>query len=109
VERLIFIRKAKNLGFSLSDVGDTLALYDTRQAPCVHVLALLDRKIQEIDRLMGELKELQQELMRLREESAARVEQDAQEGTICAIVDRGVHTRGEVALSWLESVRKRGK
>ena len=52
VERLIFIRKAKSLGFSLTDIGETLTLYDSQQAPCIHVLALLDRKIQEIDQLV---------------------------------------------------------
>ncbi len=106
VERLIFIKKAKHLGFSLSDIGETLTLYDAQQTPCVHVLALLDRKVHEIDRLRSELKELQQELMRLREESAARVEQG---GGICGIVERGIHSRGEVALTWLEGVRKRGR
>ena len=57
VERLTFIRKAKSLGFSLTEIGETLKLFDSQQAPCVHVLALLDRKILEIDRLVGVLKE----------------------------------------------------
>ena len=55
---------------------------------------------------MSDLKELQQELMRLREESAARVDQS---GGICGIVERGIHSRGEVALTWLEGVRKRDR
>ena len=58
VERLIFIKKAKGLGFSLTDIGETLAIADSQSPPCVHVLALLDRKIQEIDGLVSELKEL---------------------------------------------------
>ena len=70
------------------------------------MLALLDRKVHEIDRLMSELKELQQELMRLREESATRVDQS---GRICGIVERGIHSRGEAALTWLEGVRKRDR
>ena len=49
VERLTFVRKAKTLGFSLTEIKETLALFDSQQAPCVHVLALLDRKILEID------------------------------------------------------------
>ena len=105
VERLIFIKKAKSLGFSLTDIGETLAIADSQSPPCVHVLALLDRKIQEIDRLVNELKELQGELAQLREESLSRVEQG---GQICGIVERGVHKQGEVALTWLESVSKRG-
>src|SRR5688572_18623507 len=73
VERLVFIRKAKGLGFSLTEIKETLALYDSKQDPCIHVLALLERKIQEIDQLVRELHELQRELMRLHEESTPRV------------------------------------
>ena len=102
VERLIFIRKAKSLGFSLTDIGETLTLYDSQQAPCIHVLALLDRKIQEIDQLMDELQELQQELQRLREESAPRVKRDADGSPICGIIEQDIHAKGQAALIWLE-------
>ena len=77
VERLTFIRKAKSLGFSLTDIGETLTLYDSQQAPCIHVLALLDRKIKAIEQLVIELQELRQELLRLRKESAPRVKRAA--------------------------------
>ena len=106
VERLVFIRKAKSLGFSLSDIGETLAIADAHSPPCVHVLALLDRKIQEIDQLVRELKEFQQELTRLREESSTRLEQAQEQGSICGIVERGIHAKGQAALTWLESQRK---
>ena len=111
MERVIFIRKAKSLGFSLTDIGETLKLYDSQQAPCIHVLALLDRKIQEIDRLVGELQELQRELMRLREESAPRVERCADGSSICEIIGQGTHGKGQAALTWLEGrqMRKPGR
>ena len=108
VERLTFIRKAKSLGLSLTDIGETLKLYDSQQAPCIHVLALLDRKIQEIDRLVGELQELQRELMRLREESAPRVERCADGSSICEILEQGIQSKGQAALTWLEG-RQMGK
>lgn len=106
MERLIFIKKAKGLGFSLTDIGETLALYDKQQAPCVHVLALVDQKIHEIEQLVSELKEFQDELTQLREESASRVAQGTEEGFICGIVERGIHAKGQEALTWLESQRK---
>ncbi len=102
VERLTFIRKAKSLGFSLTEIGETLTLFDSKQAPCIHVLALLDRKILEIDRLVSDLKELQRELTRLREESAAPAEQS---GPNCGGVERGIHAKGQAALTWIESRR----
>ena len=108
VERLTFIRKAKSLGFSLADIGETLTLYDSQEAPCIHVLALLDRKIQEIELLVGELQELQQELLRLREESAPRVERCADGSSICGIIEQDIHAKGPAALTWLEG-RQMGK
>ena len=108
VERLIFIRKAKTLGFSLTDIGETLTLYDSQQAPCIHVLGLLDRKIQEINQLVGELQALQQELMRLREESAPRVERCADGSSICEIIEQSAHGEGQAALTWFEG-RQMGK
>ena len=108
VERLIFIRKAKSLGFSLTDIKETLTLYDSQQAPCVHVLALLDRKIEEIDQLVGELQELQQELLRLREESEPRVKRAADGSPICGIIEQDIHAKGQAALTWLEG-RQMGK
>ncbi len=108
VERLTFIRKAKSLGFSLTDIGETLTLYDSQQAPCIHVLALLDRKIQEIEQLVDELQELQQELLRLREESVPRVERCADGSSICGIIEQDIHAKGPAALTWLEG-RQMGK
>ena len=108
VERLTFIRKAKSLGFSLTDIGETLTLYDSQQTPCIHVLALLDKKIQEIEQLLGELQELQQELLRLREESAPRVKRAADGSPICGIIEQDFHAKGQAALTWLEG-RQMGK
>ncbi len=102
VKRLVFIKKAKELGFSLSDTKEILEVHDAGDSPCVHVLAILDRKIHEIDSLVQELREFQEELVQLRDESAARAEHGA-EGAICGIVERGIHQKGEVALAWLES------
>ena len=108
VERLTFIRKAKSLGFSLTDIGETLTLYDSQQAPCIHVLALLDRKIQEIEQLVSERQELRQELLRMRKESAPRVKRAADGSPICGIIEQDIHAKGQAALTWLEG-RQMGK
>jgi len=72
------------------------------------VLALLDKKIEEIDHLVGELQELQQELQRLREESEPRVERCADGSSICGIIEQDIHAKGQAALTWLEG-RQMGK
>ena len=72
------------------------------------MLALLDKKIEEIDHLVGELQELQQELQRLREESEPRAERCADGSSICGIIEQDIHAKGQAALTWLEG-RQMGK
>ena len=107
VERLEFVKKAKRLGLSLEEIRDVLQLHAQRQAPCVHVLALLDRKLGQLDDIMREMDEFRQELIRLRAESQVRLEQLPDDARICGIIERGIHGKGQVALTWLEGSRKR--
>ncbi len=113
VERLEFVKKAKRLGLSLEEIREILILHERTQAPCVHVLALLDRKLEHVDDIIRDLEEFRRELMRLRVESQVRLEQLPDDARICGIIERGVHHRGEVALTWLEgrqmSKSNRGK
>ena len=108
VERLEFIEKAKRLGFSLEDIRDVLALSESQERPCVHVLALLDQKLKQVDDVMRDLKEFRRELARLRKESAEQLERLPAEAAICGIIERGIHAKGEAALAWLE-FRQPGK
>ena len=105
VEQLEFIKRAKRLGFSLEEIGDIQKLHRQQQAPCIHVLALLDQKIEQIDTIVGELKEFRRDLSTLRTESRARLTELPDESRICGIIEKGVHARGEAALTWLERRR----
>ena len=71
------------------------------------MLALLDRKLGQLDDIMREMNEFRQELMHLRVESQVRLEQLPDDGRICGIVEQGIHGKGQVALTWLEGSRKR--
>ena len=106
VERLEFVKKAKRLGLSLEEIREILILHEQSQSPCVHVLALLDRKLEHVDDIIRELEEFRRELTRLRVESQVRLEQLPEDARICGIIERGVHHNGEVALTWLEGRRK---
>ena len=108
VERLEFIKKAKGLGLSLEEIRDILLLYEQRQSPCVHVLALLDRKLEQVDDMISKLDEFRRELFRLRLESQVRLEQLPEESRVCGIIERGIHRKGEVALTLLGG-RHKGK
>ena len=108
VERLEFVKKAKRLGLSLEEIRDILQLHAQRQAPCVHVLALPDQKLDQVDTIIKELDQFRLELMRLRAESQVRLEQLPEEARICGIIERGIHAKGEAAVTWLERRRKGG-
>ncbi len=104
--RLEFIKKANSLGLSLEEIRDILLLYEQRQSPCVHVLALLDRKLEQVDNMISELDGFRRELLRLRAEAQVRLEQLPEDAHICGIIERGIHHKGEVALTWMEGRRK---
>ncbi len=65
-----------------------------------------DRKLDQLDDIMREMDEFRQELMRLRVESQVRLEQLPEDARICGIIERGIHGKGQVALTWLEGRRK---
>ena len=87
VERLEFIKKAKTLGLSLVEIRDILLLYEQRQSHCVHVLALLDRKLEQVNSMISELDEFRLDLLRLRLESQVRLEQLPEESRIGGIIN----------------------
>ena len=109
VHRLEFIKKAKDLGLGLEDIRDILTLHASHHPPCIHVLALLDQKLEYVDALLQSLTEFRGELGRLRKESAKQLENLPKGAAICSIIDRGIHAKGELALTWLEAREKARK
>jgi MerR family transcriptional regulator, copper efflux regulator len=67
VERIRFIQQAKDLGFSLKEVGDLLALNDSPGTSCADVRARTVSKIAQIDERIGSLQRIREALVRLSE------------------------------------------
>lgn len=65
VDRLGFIRRAQQLGLSLNDICEILSFRDDGQAPCGHVVTLLQRNAHDLDRRISQLQALRDELNRL--------------------------------------------
>lgn len=55
VKRLKFIQRAKDAGFTLSDIGDLLALRQRPDASCADVKLSASRKLEEVERKIGDL------------------------------------------------------
>lgn len=62
VERLKFIRSAQELGFSLAEIGELLALQGEQVAACSHVQELLESKLSVVREKLKELTKLESTL-----------------------------------------------
>jgi len=65
VQRVLFIRLAKNLGFSLKEIAELLALRVDPVESCVHVKSIAEDKISDIERRIHTLQGMRRTLRRL--------------------------------------------
>ena len=65
VARLRFIRQAKDLGFSLSEIKELLALRVTPGKSCADVRAHAEHKVADVDRRIASLKRMRGALVKL--------------------------------------------
>lgn len=71
VDRLSFIHAAQSAGLTLAEIRTVITIRNGGEAPCAHVVALLDTKAAAVTRQLAELRLLKGELDRLREQAAA--------------------------------------
>ncbi len=64
IEILKFVRKAQELGFSLSEIRELLILRSDHVPACSHVKELLDRKLAVVEQKIAELQSLERMLKR---------------------------------------------
>ena len=65
VERLAFVRRARDLGFSLDEVRDLLSLADDPARPCAEVDALARTHLAQVEAKLAHLAALRTELRRV--------------------------------------------
>ena len=65
LQRLSFIRRARDLGFPLDDVRELLTLADDRGRPCGAVDEIATRHLEEIDAKIADLGKMRTELSRM--------------------------------------------
>lgn len=87
LERLEFIKKAKRLGLSLTEIRDIIAIQEQQQPTCGHVRSLLENKVAEVDRVLRELQEFRAELVGLLEQSGGLEDCGPTGGRICGIIE----------------------
>jgi Cu(I)-responsive transcriptional regulator len=65
LERLSFIRRGRNLGFSLDEIRELLRLSDDRSQPCAEVDRIARLHLAEVERKLADLAALRTELEQL--------------------------------------------
>lgn len=87
VERLRFITRARDLDFSLEEIGEILDLRERGKAPCAYVLAQIEEKLAEVEQRMQSLARLQTDLQRLKQQAQALPPQEIKaRNQICHIL-----------------------
>lgn len=87
VELLRFIKKAKTLGFTLTEIREIIALRQRGDLPCPHVHTLLIDRVQTLARQIKDLTVLRDELKGLAKKSAS-VPRRAQPTVVCPHIER---------------------
>ena len=86
IDRLVFIRSARGLGLGLEAIEDILAVRDRDQAPCGHVVELLEGERRQIDRRIAELEATRTELDRLLGRAGSLPPMEPGDGCVCHII-----------------------
>jgi len=85
LERLAFIRHAQAAGLTLEHIRQVLGIRDSGQPPCVHVAALIARRLGEVEARLAELARARDQLAALARRAAAQDPAGCQ--GYCSIID----------------------
>jgi len=86
IDRLAFIRAAQAVGLTLGEIRQVVALRERGQTPCTHVVALLERRADEIGQRVAELQDLQGVLRRLAAEAQGLDPADCDPQRVCHVI-----------------------
>jgi MerR family transcriptional regulator, copper efflux regulator len=84
LERLAFIRHAQAAGLTLEAIRQVLDIRDGGQPPCVHVTALIARRLAEVEARLAELTRARDQLAALAARAAAQDPADCR--SYCSII-----------------------
>ena len=91
VDRLVFVKGARRLGFTLAEIREVLAFRERGERPCTYVLSVLDRQVDDLDRRITELKELRADLVAMKAEADPLPREDS---CYCSVIEHAVSASG---------------
>jgi MerR family mercuric resistance operon transcriptional regulator len=90
VERLNFIRRARALDIALDEIDEILAFRERNEAPCSHVMTVMEQRIEEIENRIRDLQRMRDEIQQLYE-AGKQLPEDVQMKTcVCHLIQTGI-------------------
>jgi DNA-binding transcriptional MerR regulator len=87
LRRLLFIRQAKALGFSLKEIHEILRIRERGQCPCGSVLATAEQHLQNVERQIRQLSRFRDELRRAVQEWKKSGDQQLSADAFCTLIE----------------------
>ena len=87
--RLRFVRAAQSAGLTLTEVRDIIAIRENNGPPCSHVVAVLDRHLDDLDSRIRELTAMRKEVRGLRERAIGLDPANCTDDDICHVIPSG--------------------
>jgi MerR family transcriptional regulator, copper efflux regulator len=89
---LAFVARARRLGFHLNEITEVVGMRRSGRCPCPHVLALVRRKIADLDRTLADLTDMRRGLQSLLKASARSRRRG--QAAVCHHIERLTLVRG---------------
>jgi DNA-binding transcriptional MerR regulator len=85
VDRLQFVRRAQSAGLALHEIREVLAIADRGEAPCEHVVSVLQARLDQVRTTLAELSSLETHLAELLDH--AHSAEPIKEAGVCWILE----------------------
>lgn len=87
INRLLFIRRAKHLGFTLNEIRDITRDADQQESPCPKVRQILEQRISDNRRQLNELIDLQVRMERALKQWATMPDGVPDGHSVCHLIE----------------------
>ena len=113
IERLRFVRDARETGLTLAEISSILELRGQGEATCHHVLELLERHLEDVDRRIETLRASRDQYLMLIERAKSLEPADCTDPNRCQTISAGparsLDRLGDSTDQWRREKRRRTK
>lgn len=92
LKRLLFVRKAKSLGFSLEQIRDILQMRERGHCPCGDVIKTAERHLRVVEDQISQLSKFRDGLSRAVKKWKQSGKPTLSADAFCALIERAVET-----------------